>query len=324
MLKFTSVNDSSSTNNTAPVDPVKLSHQPTDIDRALEEFLGFEVAQGAASPDTIANYTSQSRLFMQWCCDAEVNPLLADKRHIQLYRKYLIDKGYEVSTIELKLQVVRRFYDALMDHRLVSFNPAKNVKPPVNRSVDKIQFLSLEQLQQLLALTEGDTPKLKRDRVILGLMSLHGLRTVEVMNLKYGNLIQREGRYIAHVSSKRAEREVKLREDFTVWLLAHLAGKKLVKSLPIITSLSGNNYGKSISRDGLRRVVNGYLKQIGLRGGEIELSNHALRHTSGTQVYAATKDIVLVQKFLGHSSTRPTSKYVHLVEDTAAADCIEI
>ena len=49
-----------------------------------------------------------------------------------------------------------------------------------------------------------------------------------------------------------------------------------------------------------------------------------LRHTFGTQVYAATKDVVLVQKALGHSSTRPTAKYVHLVEDTAAADFIEI
>jgi len=63
---------------------------------------------------------------------------------------------------------------------------------------------------------------------------------------------------------------------------------------------------------------------IGLRRGTIKLSNHSLRHTFGTQVYAATKGIRLVQKAMGHGSTRRTSKYVHLVDDGAAADFIPI
>ncbi|MEM9009523.1 MAG: tyrosine-type recombinase/integrase, partial [Cyanobacteria bacterium P01_F01_bin.86] len=67
-----------------------------------------------------------------------------------------------------------------------------------------------------------------------------------------------------------------------------------------------------------------YLKAIGLRGGEIELSNHSLRHTFRTHVYASTGDIRLVQKELGHADIKTTTKYVHLAENVAAADFIEI
>ena len=298
----------------------------SDIDEAFEEFLNFEVANGAASPDTIANYKSQLRLFLQWCIDFKLNPLLADKQHIQQYRQYLIkDKKYKTATIELKLQVVRRFYAALIEHKLVERNPAKTVKAPIERrSKSKVQFLTIEQLQQLFVLTEGDSSKLKRDRVILGLMALHGLRTVEVQQLSFGDLFKRDGRNLILVSSKRAEREIKLREDFYIWLLNHLAGKKLTKSLPIITSLSGNNYGKRISRDGLRRTVNSYLNKMGLRSGTFKPSNHSLRHTYGTQLYASTKDIRLVQDSMGHASTKPTSRYVHLIGEEAPADSIQI
>ncbi|MGB5710192.1 MAG: site-specific integrase [Waterburya sp.] len=127
MLEFFPVDDSSIIADNQRVNR-KLATKPRGIDEAFEEFLGFEVANGAASSDTIANYKSQTRLFLQWCCDVQLNPLLADKQHIQRYRKYLLDQDYKVATIELKLQVVRRFYDALIDCNLITFNPAKNVR----------------------------------------------------------------------------------------------------------------------------------------------------------------------------------------------------
>ncbi len=98
-----------------------------------------------------------------------------------------------------------------------------------------------------------------------------------------------------------------------------------------MTSLSGNNRDKRLSRDGLRRIVNGYLEQAGLRnkinidGEAIRLSNHALRHTFATQVYGKTKDLLLVQRSLGHANPRTTAKYAHVNDDlVAAAEVIDL
>lgn len=322
MLKFTPVQ--------AEIVPVKSSHsatKPKDIDEIFEEFLGFEVACGAASGDTIVNYKSQVKLFLQWCIDNQVNPLLADKYHIRAFRSYLIERKFAASTIALKLQVVKRFYDALIDRRLTSHNPAKNVKAPINRRTNlKVNYLSQEQFEKLLVLTSGDDPKQLRDRAMICLMGLQGLRTVEVQKLNFGHFVSKGNNRFIKVSSKRAEREIKLREDIWQLILLHLKGKRLSSSLPIFCSMSGNSYGRRISRDGIRRTVNHYLSQIGVRGKgiEIQLSNHSLRHTYGTLVYTATKDLRLVQDSMGHTDPRTTAKYAHVCNETHAADCIDL
>ena len=89
---------------------------------------------------------------------------------------------------------------------LINVNPATGVKPPVE-SVDpatRINYLELEEVKLLLALTEGDTLKLQRDRLIVGLMMLHGLRTVEVQKLNLGHIkVQGKTKSII-VTSKRS------------------------------------------------------------------------------------------------------------------------
>lgn len=42
---------------------------------------------------------------------------------------------------------------------------------------------------------------------------------------------------------------------------------------------------------------------------------HCLRHTFGTQFYAETKDLLRTSRIMGHTNTKTTEKYVHLVED---------
>ena len=305
------------------------SSQP-DIEDIFEEFLGFNVADGKASIDTINNYKSQVKLYLQWCIDTGTNPLMAVKKDLQKYRKYLIECEYAISTVELKLNVVRRFYDGAVEHGLLTINPAKSVKAPLRKkdSTTSLQYLELEQLIDLLKLTEGSTVKQKRDRVIIGLMMLHGLRTIEVHQLNRGDIFNQGKLWFVTVASKRSQRKIQLRSDFTLWLFSYLATRKKIGTKePLIVSLSGNSYGKRMSRSGLRRVVNSYLDKLGVRSADVDrlrMSNHALRHTFATQVYAATKDLRLVQDALGHSNPQTTAKYAHLVDGVAAAEAIEL
>lgn len=303
-----------------------------DLDDIFAEFLGLDVANGNASVDTIASYQCQIKAFFNWCIEQELNPLQCGKTQIKEYRRYLCDR-YKPSTISLKLTVVRRFYDACREHGLVTTNPASGVRPPIER-VDpaaSINYLELEEIKSLLALTEGNTLKLMRDRVIVSLLMLHGLRTVEAQKCNVGDMkTQGESRFLI-VGSKRSVRRIKLRGDFQDWLDTYLSNRKRLKSdSPIVTSLSGNNRDKRLSRDGLRRIVNGYLERAGLRskinldGETIRLSNHALRHTFATQVYEKSKDLLLVQNSLGHSSPKTTAKYAHLIDGIAAAEVIDL
>ena len=44
--------------------------------------------------------------------------------------------------------------------------------------------------------------------------------------------------------------------------------------------------------------------------------NHLLRHTCGTNLYAASKDLIVVRDYLGHDSTATTQIYVHAAAES--------
>ena len=60
-----------------------------DLDEIFAKFLGLDVANGNASPDTISSYQTQIKLFFDWCIKEQINPLQASQNQIQEYRHYL-------------------------------------------------------------------------------------------------------------------------------------------------------------------------------------------------------------------------------------------
>ncbi|MEO1673692.1 MAG: tyrosine-type recombinase/integrase, partial [Cyanobacteria bacterium J06631_2] len=68
-----------------------------------------------------------------------------------------------------------------------------------------------------------------------------------------------------------------------------------------------------ISRRGIRTIVDGYLKQAGLKHTPGRtISAHSLRHTAGTLALRSGADLRQVQDLLGHSDPRTTSIYTHV------------
>ena len=61
-----------------------------------------------------------------------------------------------------------------------------------------------------------------------------------------------------------------------------------------------------------------FFKKLGIEG-----QSHDLRKTRATDYYNKTKDIVKVQKFLGHSSVDMTRKYIGLGEHEMLNDVQE-
>ena len=128
--------------------PVAESILPlTKVERAIEpvqselvtledifaKFLQLEVGDGAASEDTICNYLSQTKQYLDWCKDNLLAPIEAEPEDIKLYRQYLVQSEYANSTIATKLNIVRIFYNAVQAHGLITSNPAAKVKAPKDR-----------------------------------------------------------------------------------------------------------------------------------------------------------------------------------------------
>ena len=76
----------------------------------------------------------------------------------------------------------------------------------------------------------------------------------------------------------------------------------------MFVSVRKNGRGRGrISRIGLNSVIDGYLNKAGLKRKRV--SCHALRHTCGTLLYDATKDIRAVQDTLRHENITTSAIY---------------
>ena len=56
-----------------------------DIEEIFAKFLQLEVGDGAASSDTIRNYLSQTKQYLEWCRDNLLSPTEAEPEDIKLY-----------------------------------------------------------------------------------------------------------------------------------------------------------------------------------------------------------------------------------------------
>ncbi|MFM2315571.1 MAG: hypothetical protein RLZZ04_4849 [Cyanobacteriota bacterium] len=312
--------------------PVSVVPQSTNV--TLEEiftrFLQLEVGDGAASVDTIRSYLSQTKQYLDWCRDNLLQPLEAETEDIKQYRQYLVQSGYANSTISTKLNIVRIFYKASLNHDLIKSNPAQKIKAPKERKdpAARITFMEAEELKFLLVHVQSQLNKAKtnkqklvlmRDRVLVGIMSLEGCRTVEMHNLKIEDIVRQGIKTGLQVSAKRASRVVPLTDNLTTQLDEYLQIRQKVlrrKIKPtdyVFVSLSNNSKGKQLSRRSIRAIIDGYLKGTNLKytPGRT-LSAHSLRHTAGTLALRTGSDLRQVQDLLGHADPRTTSIYAHV------------
>jgi integrase/recombinase XerD len=307
-----------------------VSASANELELVFAQFLELEVGDGAASADTIKSYLCQSKMYFAWCKDNLVPILKADKEDIKLYRQYLIAEGYKTGTIANKLSIVHTFYQAAIARGLISTNPAAGVKAPSERvdPASNISYLELDELELLLGeiesqLNQAKTNKqrlpLLRDRVLVGIMSLEGTRTVELHKLKVNEIVRQGKKTGLQVSAKRASRIVPLTDTLTEQLEEYLLMRRTVlrrKVKPedyVFVSVSNNSKGRQLSRRSIRAIVDRYLIATGLKYKEGRtLSAHSLRHTAGTQALRAGADLRQVQDLLGHADPRTTSIYAHV------------
>lgn len=304
---------------------------PVDnLEQIFAEFLEMEVGDGAASLDTIKSYLSQIKMYFSWCRNNLVPPLEADKDDIKLYRQHLINEKYTVKTIANKLSIVSTLYKAAIAKGLIATNPAAGVKAPSERvdPASNISFLELSELELLLGEIESQLIGAKinkqrlpilRDRILIGIMSLEGTRTVELHKLKLNNIVRQGKKMGLQVSAKRATRIVPLTDTLTTQLEEYLAMRRTIlrrKIKPedyVFISVSNNSKGKQLSRRSIRAIVDRYLIATNLKHKEGRtISAHSLRHTAGTQALRAGADLRQVQDLLGHADPRTTSIYAHV------------
>jgi len=154
-----------------------------------------------------------------------------------------------------------------------------------------------------------------RDRAMLMLMTVEGLRRVEITRMNVCDLVHMgdpaEAKILVHGKGK--DSFIYSREDTIAMIGDYLVarGKMQVDcegEEPLFVSIDkGSTPRRRLSRIGLNGIVDNYLSNVGVK--QEGMSCHTLRHTCGHLICRETKDLRVVQEVLRHSSPATAAKY---------------
>jgi site-specific recombinase XerD len=291
-----------------------------DIDGILEVFDGWmrlDVGDGNASPLTLASYRCDVRQHLLWLAERGLTPAAVTTFVLKDFRAHLVE-SHQVSTVGRKLASVRRFYQMAHSHGMLPANPSYGLKSPKDKTAqsEKVKYLTLMNLKALFAATDTarDTPMQVRDKAILVLMAMHGLRVCEVSRLGLADVDLEAGEagelQVLGKGSKR--RKVLLTDDTRICLEKWLAVRRLMKAESDALFLALSGPAERMGTRGLRSMTDHYLAKIGAKKAGV--SCHALRHTYATQTLAAGASLLAISGSMGHSSVTTTQVYAQIVD----------
>jgi len=282
-----------------------------------KEILPRYVGHGRPSSDTMAHYTSYIEQFFGWCGSIGRHPMAVTDYEMRGFLEWLYHQGYKDDTIAVKLVAIRRMFAASERLGVISENPCRDIYVPNATPDELIHFFTPDQLYEICAFYGEDDNVFRRERniAIVYLMGVEGLRNVEVHRMNREDLDAEVGTIF--VRGKGHDRRIFPCAETMEHLLAYLAEcpAKVARDgafTPMFLSDSNRHKFGRLARTGIRYIINQSLVETGFKKPGV--SCHALRHSAGTNLYAATKDLRLVQETLGHRDPKTTARYAHVQE----------
>lgn len=282
-----------------------------------KKFLERYLSHGEPSEDTLRNYYSAIDNYLDWCRYNKRHPLQITEYEFTYYRDMLVKMHMKKSSIKSKLNAVRQFYNTAIKLKLIADNPTQDVsiKAYEPNDISPLKFLRIEQLEHLLLIIpEEEKIENLRDKVMIMLMALEGLRTVEVYRMSVADIDWHVNTIYIH--GKGHNDFIYPRDDVLKLLHKYISARYVDPKdkdgfgVPVFTAVGNRHKGGRMKRRSIRRSIDNWLELAGYKKAGI--SCHMLRHTCGTLLYSKTKDLQVVKQVLRHSDINITSKYAHV------------
>lgn len=228
--------------------------------------------------------------------------------HAMALRAVLIDK-YQPSTVNMMLRVFKRVMAqtqklGLMELDLyktvIDINNVMGVGQPKGRALSK------DEIQQIMATCNGNSPLDIRDRAILGILRGGGLRRTELINLELQDVILENLELYIRNSKGHKSRKVFIPQSAILFLQEWLNLRGYEGTYLFCRIHRGGHLkmGKMHS-DSIWRMLQKRAKLANIQS----CCPHDLRRTFCGDLLSAGVDIVTVQKLAGHASPITTASY---------------
>lgn len=256
------------------------------------------------SNKTIENYSTDLKLLENYLIENNSSLLKADNKQIYNYLSTLDIKN---QTFNRKITSFKEFYKYLLSEKYC-----------INVRIDKIlhvknekkypRIISYEDVKKLVAVQE-DTLIGNRNKAIITLLYITGLRVSELCNLTFNNINFKEG-YIRCIGKGNKEKIIVCGELLNISLNYYIKELR-PKILYGIQSnyIFVNQEGEPLKRQTIYEIVRNASIKAEIK---LKVSPHTLRHCFATHMLENGADVRSVQEMLGHSDISTTQIYLNI------------
>ena len=280
----------------------------TDNQELLEDFKIYLKGEKNYSPHTIRAYCSDVYTFLLWL--NVLNPLELTSDKFSEYLQFIQQINYTKTSIARKIASIRAFYKYLFQEEMIEVNPVDNVSiPKQNKMLPN--YLFEDEIENILRGIKIETPAGYRNRIILELLWVSGMRISELSGLNYENLNLEQNEI--RVFGKGSKERIVLIPDKTKQGLINyienvsdlICKKDKTPSSPLFINYNGYRLQNQSIRKALKKTLDSihFTKYV---------TPHVFRHSFATHLLENGADLRVVQELLGHSSIKNTQIYTHV------------
>jgi integrase/recombinase XerD len=272
-------------------------------------YLDFLRTERGLASNTLEAYAHDLRDWLDHLAALRVDdPDDVSPAQVQAHLSALYKGGLSHRSQARHLAAIRGLHRFLVRERHAKKDPTEDLETPrVHRKLPI--FLTVEEVERLLAAPDEKEPAGERDRAMLEVLYACGLRVSELCGLCVEDVNLRDGLLIARGKGAK-ERVVPLGDYAVSWVKRFLDGGReaLRKGRPARALFIGPS-GKALTRQGVWKI----LKRSALAAGIAKpLSPHKLRHSFATHLLERGADLRAVQAMLGHADISTTQIYTHV------------
>lgn len=306
----------------APITKKENNHslKPLDPVASVRKYVA-----AASAPATRKAYSSDWRQFATWCSERGLHELPATPAVVASYVADQADAGKKVSTLERALVAISKAHQLAgaedSAKHLVVKETMKGIRRHLSTTQKKAQPLLFESLKTILASMQTDQVREERDRAILCLGFMTGLRRSELVALDVEDLTVGKRGMTVYVRRSKADQMGDGREVVVFrgagatcpvaavesWLAA--AGIAAGPVFVGVDRLGRPRHQKRLTDQVVRTVVKERARAAGLEEFE-RMSGHSLRAGLATQAALNGANLRDIAKQTGHRSEKILSGYI--------------
>ena len=278
----------------------------------MNAYLTHLTVERRLAANSVDSYGRDLTMLAAFAAGTGVRVEALSRQDLEAFVRSLMSDGRSPRSVARAVACYRGFYRFLVVDGRATASPADDLRPP--RAWKSLpRYLSVEDVDRLLAQPDVSTARGLRDRALIELLYATGMRVSELIGLRPAD-VNLDASYLTCTGKGDKQRIIPIGDEAASWVgryirdaRAPLMGKR--NSPRLFVNARGG--GPGLTRVGFWKILKGYARTAGLKAS---ISPHMLRHSFATHLLDRGADLRAIQMMLGHADLSTTQIYTHVLE----------